>query len=347
MIYFILFYLLHIFIYFLNEFIKNEKIKSLFLIFSMILSIIFAALRLTDPDRESYIAIYLGKQHVPEIGFNFFMNIFKAKDISYYYFFAFINSISLIMLYYNIKKLSKDKMFSILIYISYLYLIKDFIELRNAISISIILFSIKYLNKKSYKFFIVVFLSYLFHVSMIIWLPVFFFANCEFKRKKLFLILLFSFIFGKYVLQQNVFFYMIDFLKNNELISYYKYKKIVYHILYIYNSTFSFRTYYYIFLTIILIIFKDKFKYNKFYNIYLNVLIYALSIKLLFCNYSTISNRLYENLYVVSIFIIPLFIEKIKQKKFFKFIFIVYNFGLYLLFVYGTLNYYDTFFKFK
>lgn len=343
MVYFIIFYLLQIFLYILSESIKNEKIKNLFFIFSMILSIIFAALRLTDPDRESYIAIYLGKQHVTEIGFNFLMNLFKIKDISYYYFFAFINLISLIMLYHNIKKLSKNKMFSILIYISYLYLIKDFIQIRSAISISIILFGMKYIKNKSYKFFIIVFLSYLFHVSMIIWLPVFFFANYNFNKKQLFLILIFSFILGKYILDQDIFFDIINYFNNNELISYYKYNKIKFHILKVYNSTFSFRTYFYIIFISVLILYKNKLKNNFYYNIYLNILVYALAIKLLFCNYSTISNRFFENFYIITTLILPLFIQGIKAKKIFKILFISFNFLIYISFVHSTLNYYNIF----
>lgn len=110
-----------------------------------------------------------------------------------------------------------------------------------------------------------------------------------------------------------------------------------------YNSTFSIRTYYYICLIGILILYKNKLKDNLDYNLFLNILVYALGIKLIFCNYSTISNRLFENFYIVSIFIIPLFAEKIKQKKISKFVIIFLNFILYINFVCNTLNYYNIF----
>lgn len=206
MIYFIIFYLLQLFIYILSEYFENKRtIKNILFIFSMILSILFAALRLNDPDRSSYIAIYLNEKYIPELGYNFFMKIFQSTNVLYYYYFAFINLISLIILYYNINKLSKNKMFSILIYISYLYLIKDFIEIRNAVAISLILFSIKYLKKKSYTFFIIVYISYLFHITMIVWIPLFFFANYKFSKKNYFLYYYFLLFLGSTYYNKNYF----------------------------------------------------------------------------------------------------------------------------------------------
>lgn len=334
MIFFIMFYILQLLLLVLSKkfYYSKRRVKILFLL-SLTLMIILAVLRIDDPDRESYLKIYSGEQSVIEYGFNYVMHIFKKLNLSDYTFYSFINIVSLSLLFINIWRYSSDKFLSIILYSSYLYLIKDLIEIRSAISISIILFGLRYLKLKKLKFFIIVILSSLFHISMIIWFPMCYLYKLRLNKFKYLSLIFFSFCIGKFIII-NTFLEKLNFLLYEYgLINQYMLLKINYHIENVYNSTFSGRTYYYIIITVIFILVMDKYKKRKDYFLYLNTTIYALNLKLLFSNFSTISNRLYENISVVNILLIPIILEKVKPKKVGLMIIIFIEFILYIKFV--------------
>lgn len=101
--------------------------------------------------------------------------------------------ISLLGVYYSIKKYSKNYMLSVFIYITFQFYIFIFSGLRQGIAFSIVWLSLKYVKeRKLVKFILIVLLASMFHKTALIFLPVYFIAN---KRITLKYVLLFLVVF--------------------------------------------------------------------------------------------------------------------------------------------------------
>lgn len=96
---------------------------------------------------------------------------------------------------YIIKKYSKNYLISILLYISIGSFYMNFFIIRQALAISLLMFSVKYIEeKKLMKFIFLVFIASLFHNTALIFLPLYVLSKMKIDNKNLIVCLLFLMI---------------------------------------------------------------------------------------------------------------------------------------------------------
>lgn len=133
---------------------------------------------------KSFVELLTFERH--ELGFKYYNKIISMIFNNYSFFLAVTSIVSIAGIYYYIKDNSKNYISSILIFVTFNYYAFLFSILRQAIAMSILLFSIKYIKeKKVYKFLILVVLAALFHKTALIFLPMYFIANIKISRKYL------------------------------------------------------------------------------------------------------------------------------------------------------------------
>lgn len=151
--------------------------KSQFIgVFIAIILILFAGLRdKTGTDWFSYTDFYRYGDDNIEPGYILINNIFRNANIHYNIFLVFINIISLVLVYFAFRKHAKLVSIAFLIYYCELYLYFNFSGMRQAIAISITLFSISYaIEKKFLKFVALIFIASTFHLTSLIFLVAYF-----------------------------------------------------------------------------------------------------------------------------------------------------------------------------
>lgn len=152
--------------------------KKNVLTLGILVLIFFAGLRYqVGTDWDSYYSFYVYGVDDVEIGFAFLNNLFRGAEIPYAFFLLFINALSLFLLRKSLLVFSSLPILGLLFYYSDLYLYFNFSGVRQAIAISIVLFSLTFiLNKRRqpYKFFFFLFLAMCFHISSIVFLLAYF-----------------------------------------------------------------------------------------------------------------------------------------------------------------------------
>ncbi|MGG1676530.1 EpsG family protein [Neobacillus sp. NRS-1170] len=105
-----------------------------------------------------------------------------------------------------INKYSEDKLLSLFIYFTGVFIMYDMGVIRQGISIAIAFFSIQYiLNRSLIKFLAVILLASSFHVTALVFIPLYFISSSRFTRKAIYGILIVLLAFslfdiGKYIL---------------------------------------------------------------------------------------------------------------------------------------------------
>lgn len=91
-----------------------------------------------------------------------------------------------------INKYSDDKILSLIMYFSGVFIMFDMGVIRQGISITLGLISIKYiLNKSPMKFFITIIIGSFFHISILVFIPLYFIGYKNYSRKTIYLTLFF------------------------------------------------------------------------------------------------------------------------------------------------------------
>jgi hypothetical protein len=161
---------------------KNET--KYFLIFSYFVLLLFACIRFgMGTDYFSYYLIY---SHLPvnlsylsilkilvlriEPGFALLGLLFKLLNIPYTYFVAFCAFISISLIMYTIQRYSSNKTFSLLIFFANYYLVYIENLLRQGIALAIFIYAFYdfIFHKNKVKYYFLIFIGMLFHVSIII-----------------------------------------------------------------------------------------------------------------------------------------------------------------------------------
>lgn len=120
----------------------------------------------------------------PNIEYGYqFMSILIRNYTNQYYWLFFVSSLIILVLTLNtIRKYSIDYPMSIFIYLTFGFYTFFFNVLRQGISIAICFFGIRFLlDKKFLKYFIIIFIASLFHVSAWIMIPFYFFVHWRLK----------------------------------------------------------------------------------------------------------------------------------------------------------------------
>lgn len=177
-----------------NEFIKNNK---KYLIIITIILTLFLILRDTsvgvDTDNyrkifeyahdKTFIELLTYGRH--EIGFKYYAKILSCICNNYYFFLAITSILSMIGFYFFSRDNSKNYFATIFIFITFNYYIYSFGLLRQALAISVLLYSIKFIkDRKFWKFLIFVIIASLFHKTALVFLPLYFLYNIKITKKR-------------------------------------------------------------------------------------------------------------------------------------------------------------------
>jgi len=118
-----------------------------------------------------------------EIGYTLLNSFFRTFTTNVQWLFLFIAFVTNLMLFKTIKKYSNHVFLSLLIYYSTIYFILDMSGIRQCIALNLFLISIKYIvDKKFYKYLLLIVLASLFHTTALILIPIYFILNKEFKN---------------------------------------------------------------------------------------------------------------------------------------------------------------------
>lgn len=191
-----------------NPFKKNNLTLVVFVFISSFLFLL-SAFRLGDADYLEYKKIfdltpelnnflYISAKKVHgEIGYLFINSTFKYIGFEFTSVIFFIALLSVILTCISSFKLSPAPTIAIILYFSHFFILREMIQIRAGLSISIIIFSIAYCKKKTH-IFIFMLIAALFHKASLILLPFIFLYN----RKKIRLQIIFIFIFIAYIFQE-------------------------------------------------------------------------------------------------------------------------------------------------
>lgn len=172
----------------------------------LVIVVLFAGLREgIGTDYNMYKSFYfnplLKSAEKVETGFIVLLEISnKIFGDKYYLFFLLCSAITIIPIYYIFKKNSKYPGLSLLFFFSFGFFTLSFNMIRQFIAITIMLYSINYIYKKSFwKFLISIIIACFFHLTSLILLPMYFFANIKFSKRRLMQIFLIILIFATFL----------------------------------------------------------------------------------------------------------------------------------------------------
>jgi len=174
---YVFFGILIVFLTILESQLKSKRFSYISLIYCSFFLILFAGLRDgAGTDWQAYLDFYNYKiEGNVEFGYKFLNNIFSELSIPYNYYLLFINSISIGFIFYFLKKNSINPIIGVLIFYSNLYLYFNFSGIRQAIAISITLYSLNFcINKNFSKFLFLIIIASLFHASAFLFVIAYF-----------------------------------------------------------------------------------------------------------------------------------------------------------------------------
>lgn len=179
---------------------------------------------------------------------------------------------------------------------------RNFIQIRSALAIAIVMYSLQYVHqRKLLKFLTVVGVAYLFHQSTLIVLPFFLLAYIRLKKKHIIIGLILCWI-AAFVLAPYIATYVEDWSTD---LNYETYVTTGYveSALGLANPMIYFQMLILLFFT-----FREKkiVSQNQYYYTFRDAYFYSTCILILFCNYSALSGRTSTLLATVEMMILPL-----------------------------------------
>lgn len=182
--------LILIFLVFAEAVQKSKIISAFYGGIVCLIMVFFASLRnKVGTDWEAYYNSYLFGTDKFEQGYMLLNNLFGALNIHYNLFLFILNSTSLFLFYRSLKDYAVFFVISLLLFYSELFLYLNFSGIRQAMAISVLVFSIRFcLKREFFLFLICVFLAFSFHVTALIFVFAFFIPRRKFNKKEIFLI---------------------------------------------------------------------------------------------------------------------------------------------------------------
>lgn len=195
---------------------KNERKKHMLFVFSIILLIGFLGLRgFIGWDWWAYYPSY---NNLPggfnyEIGYEIWSNIFYKIGLSYHHF-TFINTVAdILILAYVLKKYSKYPIFSMFLFLAVQGLSFEVDLLRNAKAVLLFIISIQFIKeRKIIPFLILNILGMTFHISSIIYLPMYFILNRNYSRKIILPLVILGNIY--YIFDTKLFIHILEYMSS-------------------------------------------------------------------------------------------------------------------------------------
>lgn len=195
---------------------KNERKKHMLFVFSIILLIGFLGLRgFIGWDWWAYYPSYnnLPNGFNYEIGYEIWSNIFYKIGLSYHHF-TFINTVAdILILAYVLKKYSKYPIFSMFLFLAVQGLSFEVDLLRNAKAVLLFIISIQFIKeRKLIPFLILNILGMAFHMSSVIYLPMYFILNRNYSRKIILPLIILGNIY--YLFDTKLFTHILEYMSS-------------------------------------------------------------------------------------------------------------------------------------
>ena len=195
---------------------KNERKKHMLFVFSIILLIGFLGLRgFIGWDWWAYYPSYnnLPNGFNYEIGYEIWSNIFYKIGLSYHHF-TFINTVAdILILAYVLKKYSKYPIFSMFLFLAVQGLSFEVDLLRNAKAVLLFIISIQFIKeRKIIPFLILNILGMTFHMSSVIYLPMYFILNRNYSRKIILPLIILGNIY--YLFDTKLFTHILEYMSS-------------------------------------------------------------------------------------------------------------------------------------
>lgn len=195
---------------------KNERKKHMLFVFSIILLIGFLGLR--EFIGWDWWAYYPSYNNLPngfnyEIGYEIWSNIFYKIGLSYHHF-TFINTVAdILILAYILKKYSKYPIFSMFLFLAVQGLSFEVDLLRNAKAVLLFIISIQFIKeRKLIPFLILNILGMTFHMSSVIYLPMYFILNRNYSRKIILPLIILGNIY--YLFDTKLFTHILEYMSS-------------------------------------------------------------------------------------------------------------------------------------
>ncbi len=133
-----------------------------------------------------------------EVGFHLLQVIIKTLVDNVTVFFLVISALTFYFLYKDFKQYSIFPLIGLCTYIARFFIGRNFVQIRAGLAYAILMLSIKYIYEKNWKrYFLIVFIAWLFHRSCIVAIPLYFVCNwIHIKKWHVYLALVFSFFVG-------------------------------------------------------------------------------------------------------------------------------------------------------
>lgn len=195
---------------------KNERKKHMLFVFLIILLIGFIGLRgFIGWDWWAYYPSYnnLPNGFNYEIGYEIWSNIFYKIGLSYHHF-TFINTVAdILILAYVLKKYSKYPIFSMFLFLAVQGLSFEVDLLRNAKAVLLFIISIQFIKeRKLIPFLILNILGMTFHMSSVIYLPMYFILNRNYSRKIILPLIILGNIY--YLFDTKLFIHILEYMSS-------------------------------------------------------------------------------------------------------------------------------------
>lgn len=133
-----------------------------------------------------------------EKGFYFLQVLVRTVTDNYSIFFLVVSALSFYFLHKDFKQFSIFPLVGLCAYISRFLIGRHFMQIRAGLAYAILMLSIKYIFEKDWKrYFLIVFIAWLFHRSCIIAIPLYFVCNwIKVKKWHVYVALAVSFLIG-------------------------------------------------------------------------------------------------------------------------------------------------------
>lgn len=294
-----------------------------YLFFLSIISLLVLSIKSTidmTGYEEMYSVVKTLTNYNSDIGFNFLILIHRNlfNDFESFYFLIGIFNICLIFYISTAFKNIQDKIVFLLCYSSFFLILKDMIQIRNALALNIFVIAIfKYFDRKRISFILLFLLSIAMHNSILIFIIPLIFRNTKITWKKI-LCLEFCFLFS-YLICKGLLGEKILPLVINPTSRFFKYlvygtdKLSVFHFFKLC-----------LYLVFIKILSKNRTSQENFWFV---CICFAYILRIVFNDFSFLTSRLAENCFIGECFI---FVNIFKNKTC-KAIYKISFLGIYLL----------------
>lgn len=220
-----------------------------------------------------------------------------------------VAAIAVIIKLFYINKYSKDKLVSLILYFTGVFIMFDMGVIRQGISIAIALISIKYIvERRLIKFLFIIFIGSLFHISIIVFIPLYFIGYKDYSRKFIYGLSLIIIIISFFNTSDEI--VRLVTKLNIPLIS----SKITYYASYETGNVTISVIKRILFLILFTEFFKRKNIKDKLSHVFLNGYFLSVIIMVLFSSIDILGGRGVMGLYFLQIFIFATIIRGIKNK---------------------------------